>query len=52
MSWETFVVGTLEIVPRLSEEKKAKIIEEFEEILETDLIWDDPAKEYRVSHIN
>jgi DNA primase catalytic subunit len=52
MSWETFVVGTLEIVPRLSEEKKAKIIEEFEEILETDLIWDDPAKEYKVSHIN
>ncbi|MDO8726315.1 MAG: hypothetical protein Q7J35_09645 [Candidatus Methanoperedens sp.] len=52
MSWETFVVGTLEIEPDMPEEKKVKIIEDFEEVLETDLIWDDQAKEYRVSHIN
>jgi hypothetical protein len=38
MSWETFVVGTLKILPVLSEEKKAKILDEFEEVLETDLI--------------
>ncbi|PKP15729.1 MAG: hypothetical protein CVU06_16010, partial [Bacteroidetes bacterium HGW-Bacteroidetes-22] len=31
---------------------KAKIIEDFEEVLETNLIWDDQAKEYKVSHIN
>jgi hypothetical protein len=52
MSWETFVVGTLEIAPDMSEENKAKIIKDFEEVLETDLIWDDQAKEYKVSHIN
>ncbi len=52
MSWETFIVGTLEIAPNMLEEKKAKIIEDFEEVLETDLIWDDQAKEYKVSHIN
>ncbi len=52
MSWETFVVGTLEIVSGVPEEKKAKIVEDFEEVLETDLIWDDQAKEYKVSHIN
>jgi|GEM_PF-1222422 len=52
MSWETFVVGTLEITPGVPEKKKAKIVEDFEEVLETDLIWDDEAKEYRVSHIN
>lgn len=52
MSWETFVVGTLEIAPDMPEEKKEKIIEDFEEVMETDLIWDDQAKEYKVSHIN
>ncbi len=52
MSWETFVVGTLEIVSGVPEEKKAKIVEDFEEVLETDLIWNDQAKEYKVSHIN
>lgn len=52
MSWETFIVGTLEIAPSVPEEKKAKIVEDFEGVLETDLIWDDQAKEYRVSHIN
>jgi hypothetical protein len=52
MSWETFVVGTLEIVSGVPEEKKAKIIADFEEVLETNLILDDHAKEYRVSHIN
>ncbi len=52
MSWETFVISTLEIAPGVPEEKKVKIIEDFEEVLETDLIWDDEAKEYRVSHIN
>jgi len=52
MSWETFVVGTLEIVSGVSEEKKAKIIADFEEVLETNLILDDQAKEYRFSHIN
>jgi len=52
MSWETFVVSTLEIVSGVSEEKKAKIIADFEEVLETNLILDDQAKEYRVSHIN
>jgi hypothetical protein len=52
MSWETFVVGTLEIAPDMSEENKVKIIEDFEEVLETNLIWDDHAKEYKVSHIN
>ena len=52
MSWETFVVGTLEIAPGVSEVKKAKIIADFEEVLETNLILDDQAKEYKVSHIN
>jgi hypothetical protein len=52
MSWETFVVGTLEIVSGVPEEKKAKIITDFEEVLETNLILDDQAKEYKVSHIN
>jgi hypothetical protein len=52
MSWETFVVGTLEIVPGVPEEKKAKIVKDLEEVIETDLIWDDQAKEYKVSHIN
>jgi len=52
MSWETFVVGTLEIVSGVPEEKKAKIIADFEEVLETNLILEDQAKEYRVSHIN
>jgi hypothetical protein len=52
MSWETFVVGTLEIAPDVPEGTKAKIVEEFEEVLETNLIWDDQAKEYKVSHIN
>ena len=52
MSWETFVVGTLEIVSGVPEEKKAKIVEDFEEVLETDMIWNDQAKEYKVSHIN
>ena len=52
MSWETVVIGTLEIAPDMPEEKKAKIIEDFEEVLETNLIWDDQAKEYKISHIN
>ena len=52
MSRETFVVGTLEIAPDMPEEKKSKIIEDFEEVLETNLILDDQAKEYKVSHIN
>jgi hypothetical protein len=52
MSWETFVVGTLEIAPGVPEEKKAKIVKDLEEVIETDLIWDDQAKEYKVSHIN
>jgi len=52
MSWETFVVGTLEIASDVPEEKKAKIIADFEEVLETELIWDELAKEYKISHIN
>jgi hypothetical protein len=52
MSWETFVVGTIEIASDVQEEKKAKIIADFEEVLETELIWNDQAKEYKVSHIN
>jgi hypothetical protein len=52
MSGETFVVGTLEIMPSVPEEKKAKIVEDFEGVLETDLIWDEQPKEYKVSHIN
>src|SRR5659263_258246 len=52
MSWETFVVGTLEIASDVPEEKKAKIIADFEEVLETDIVWDYQAKEYKVSHIN
>jgi len=52
MSWETFVICTLEIVPGVPEEKKVNIVEDFEEVLETDLIWDNEAKEYRISHIN
>jgi len=52
MSWETFVVGTLEIVSDVPEKKKAKIIADFEEVLETNPILDDQAKEYKVSHIN
>lgn len=52
MSWETFVVGTLEIAPDVPKEKKAKIVDDFEQVLETDAIWDDQYKEYKVSHIN
>ena len=52
MSWETLVVGTLEIMPGVPEDKKAKIIADFEEVLETDLIWDDQNKEYKISHVN
>jgi len=46
------VIGTLKITPDVSEERMAKIIADFEEVLETDLVWDDQAKEYKVSHIN
>lgn len=52
MSWETFVVGTLEIAPGVPEEKKAKIVDEFGGVLETDLIWDDQYKEYKFSDVN
>ncbi|MBU4223095.1 MAG: hypothetical protein KKD46_07640 [Euryarchaeota archaeon] len=52
MSWETLVVSTLEIAPGVPEETKATIVEDFEGVLETDLIWDDQHKEYKVSHIN
>jgi hypothetical protein len=52
MSWETFVVCTLEIAPGVPEDKKTKIIANFEEVLETDLIWDDQNKEYQISHVN
>jgi len=52
MSWETFVVGTLEIAPGLPEEKKVTIVDDFEEVLETDLVWDDQNKEYKISHVN
>lgn len=52
MSWETFVAGYLELAPDISEENKAKIVEDFEEVLETDLVRDEEAKKYRVSHIN
>lgn len=52
MSWETFVVGTLEIAPGVPEEKKAKIVEDFEGVIETDLIWDDQYKEYKFSDVN
>jgi hypothetical protein len=52
MSGETYVVGTLEIELDVPEEKKVKIVEDFEGVLETGLIWDDQAKEYKVSHIN
>lgn len=52
MSGETFVVGTLEIMPSVSGEKKVKIVEDFEGVLETNLLWDEQSKEYKVSHIN
>lgn len=52
MSWETFVVGTLEIAPGVPEEKKAKIIDDFEEVLETEMAWDDQYKQYKFSHVN
>jgi len=52
MSGETYVIGTLEIMPGVPEEKKTKIIDDFEEVLETKMNWDDQAKEYKVSHIN
>src|SRR3989304_1639133 len=52
MSWETFVVGTLEIAPGLPEEKKVTIVDDFEEVLETDLVWDEQNKEYKISHVN
>lgn len=52
MSGETFVVGTLEIAPDVPEEKKAKIIEDFERVMETDMAWDDYNKEYKFSHVN
>lgn len=52
MSWETLVVGTMEILPDVSEEKKVKVIDDFEEVLETNLVWDDRSKEYRFSHVN
>jgi hypothetical protein len=38
MSWETFVFGTLEIAPDISEKKKTTIIEDFEEVLEKETI--------------
>ncbi len=34
MSVETFVVGTLEIAPGVPEEKRAKIVEDFEGVME------------------
>jgi len=52
MSGETFVVGTLEIMLGVPEEKKAKIIDDFEVALETDLIWDEQSKQYNFSHVN
>jgi hypothetical protein len=52
MSGETYVVGTLEIEPGLPDEKKTKIVEDFEGVLETDLIWDEQSKQYNFSHVN
>ncbi len=52
MSVETFVVGTLEIAPGVPEEKKAKIVNDFEGVMETDMAWDDQNKEYKFSHVN
>jgi hypothetical protein len=52
MSGETFVVGTLEIEPGVREEKKNKIVEDFEVVLETELILDDQSKQYNFSHVN
>jgi hypothetical protein len=52
MSVETFVVGTLEIAPGVPEEKKAKIVEDFEGVMETEMTWDDQNKECKVSHVN
>jgi hypothetical protein len=52
MSGETYVVGTLEIETDVTEEKKAKIVEDFEEVLETGLIWNDQAKQYNFSDVN
>lgn len=52
MSVETFVVGTLEIAPDVLEEKKAKIVDDFEGVMETDMAWDDQNKEYKFSHVN
>jgi hypothetical protein len=52
MSGETYVVGTLEIMPSVPEEKKAKIVDDFEEVLETDMNWDEQSKHYNFSHVN
>ncbi len=52
MSGQTYVVGTLEIAPGVTEEKKAKIVDDFEGVLETDLILDDQSKQYNFSHVN
>ncbi len=52
MSWETFVVGTLEIAPDVPEEMKAKLVEDFKEILETDLTWNDEYKIYMFLGLN
>ena len=52
MSGETYVVGTLEIMQGVPKEKKAKIIDDFEEVLETDLICDEQSKQYNFSHVN
>lgn len=52
MSGETFVIGTLEIEPDVPEEKRVKIVDDFEVALETDLIWDEQSKQYNFSHVN
>lgn len=52
MSGETFIVGTLEIMPSMPEEKRVKIVEDFEEVLEAGLIWDEQSKQYNFSDVN
>jgi len=51
MSWETFVVGRLELRPGLSEERATTILDDFREVLETELEWDQD-HEYRFEDTN
>lgn len=51
MSWQTLVAGDLELRPGLSAEDIEVILNDFMEVLETDLEWNQD-DEYRFDHLN